>query len=665
MYQVYVNGELFGTSESPTPKYRLSSPKVNVELNKAGSFECVIYPGHAFYNRLIKMKSYVEVFLNNHRIFQGRLLRTEVNSFLETSCYFEGELSYLLDSVQDPGEYEESVSNYFIRLIESHNAQVDYEKQFEVGLITIDEADKKEIFESGSYSDTFSTIQSDLVNQYGGYLWIRDFGGKRYLDYVKDYDQISSQTMEFQSNVVDLTDNVSGEDIFTVLLPLGPSESVTDDEGISTTIMTIESVNGNSKYLKDDELVDRHGWIVKIQNFSDAEDPKDLLDKAKKYMEEHLLGLPETITIKAVDLNYKDQSERPVQLGDKTTIFSRRHDIHKDLTCVSIEYDLAQPWETTYEFGKPIQDLSQKYTSTVRSIDAAIQGHTNVINQMNSVINKQGEDIKINARDIEVNARDIAVNARDIAVNAENISLRATKEEFNDLNQRTKYMEAEIEIHAGEIALRAKTEYVDWLDKKHTGEEERMYSRIQQAEIDISNGQINMDTLSANLYGEVDRIDKTYETLSKYVDEVGESVTDAYVKINSNTANIALKADSTVVDEVGKRVTAAEVSIDGLKGEIELKVDKNGVIAAIRLSPETVTIQASKINLSGYVTSSQLNATNANFDNLIAGNTTATYIKARTLSSTYLVTDNISMANHSWTSKSIDVNGTTIHYLGW
>ena len=72
-----------------------------------------------------------------------------------------------------------------------------------------------------------------------------------------------------------------------------------------------------------------------------------------------------------------------------------------------------------------------------------------------------------------------------------------------------------------------------------------------------------------------------------------------------------------VVDGQGvhQRVTKAQgdathalSSIDILEEKIELKVNKNGVIAAIRVSPEEVKIQASRINLEGYVTTDMLSA---------------------------------------------------------
>src|SRR5690606_20048713 len=47
-----------------------------------------------------------------------------------------------------------------------------------------------------------------------------------------------------------------------------------------------------------------------------------------------------------------------------------------------------------------------------------------------------------------------------------------------------------------------------------------------------------------------------------------------------------------------------------LSDKIQLKVDKNGVISAINLSPETVKLQASKINLDGYVEAKHIKSLN-------------------------------------------------------
>lgn len=73
------------------------------------------------------------------------------------------------------------------------------------------------------------------------------------------------------------------------------------------------------------------------------------------------------------------------------------------------------------------------------------------------------------------------------------------------------------------------------------------------------------------------------------------------------TSEVAsLYATKSTVDSLGNRVTAAESSIKVNADNINLKVSKNGVVAAINASPETITISASKIDLEGKVTFSML-----------------------------------------------------------
>jgi hypothetical protein len=75
------------------------------------------------------------------------------------------------------------------------------------------------------------------------------------------------------------------------------------------------------------------------------------------------------------------------------------------------------------------------------------------------------------------------------------------------------------------------------------------------------------------------------------------------------TSEVAsLYATKTTVNSLGDRVTSAEASIKVNADNITSKVSKNGVISSINQSSESVTINASKINLSGQVTMSMLNS---------------------------------------------------------
>lgn len=117
-------------------------------------------------------------------------------------------------------------------------------------------------------------------------------------------------------------------------------------------------------------------------------------------------------------------------------------------------------------------------------------------------------------------------------------------------------------------------------------------------------------------------------------------VTQAEVRIDGANAAISLKADATTVAGLENRVSSAEVRIDGLNGEITLKVSKNGVISSINQSAENVTISASRINLSGYVTASSLNAEIASINKFFAGTATAGAMRITVLNVTDALTYN-------------------------
>lgn len=85
-----------------------------------------------------------------------------------------------------------------------------------------------------------------------------------------------------------------------------------------------------------------------------------------------------------------------------------------------------------------------------------------------------------------------------------------------------------------------------------------------------------------------------------------ETITLQGQKIDLNTISIS---------ENGDRISSAEIRLNSAEANILLKVDRDGVISAINLSPESVTIQSNKINLSGYVTADQLSTEIANINN--------------------------------------------------
>lgn len=125
------------------------------------------------------------------------------------------------------------------------------------------------------------------------------------------------------------------------------------------------------------------------------------------------------------------------------------------------------------------------------------------------------------------------------------------------------------------------------------------------------------------------------------LDDLGNRVSSAEIAIDGVNATIALKAEKTVVDALGERVSSAEIALDGANAAIELKVSKDEVVSAINMTTEEVTISSSKINLSGYVTATQLNAVKAEIENLRTGKTKSDLILATTVN-----TGGLTLAGH-------------------
>lgn len=155
----------------------------------------------------------------------------------------------------------------------------------------------------------------------------------------------------------------------------------------------------------------------------------------------------------------------------------------------------------------------------------------------------------------------------------------------------------------------------------NAGEINKIEGRVSQAEIDIdgANAQIALKASQSDL------------------DALGERVSQAEIDIDGANAAIALKASQTDLDALGNRVSSAESSIKVNADNIELKVSKNGVISAINQTAESVKISASKINLEGYVTASELSALEANFGNLTSGTTQASHLYTQNLTATNTV----------------------------
>lgn len=172
-----------------------------------------------------------------------------------------------------------------------------------------------------------------------------------------------------------------------------------------------------------------------------------------------------------------------------------------------------------------------------------------------------------------------------------------------------------------EIGEKADLTYVDGklVHKADKETLEAVSGRVEIVEKDIVDiegeltSKISQTVYETDMNGVVQRFIQNETTLSQHskalnskvekslFDTLSGKVSDAETNIAQNAEKIDLKAEKTVVEGIDGRLSEAEGSITLMSEEIELKVGKDGVIAAINVSPELIKLDANKIDLRGDV----------------------------------------------------------------
>lgn len=354
MFMVYCDGQLL--YHSGLDSMQIGNPNLELEVNKSGSFTFTLYPTHPRYGMPEKLKSIITVYQDDYLLFRGRVLDEETTWYNQTYYACEGELAFLLDSILRPYEFSGSITEYLDMLLTSHNAQVDEEKRFVLGNVTVTDPNDYIVRSNIDYTSTWTEMQDKLINLLGGYLTIRHEDGVAYLDYVQDFTLLSPQKIEFGKNLLDLTRIRKGADIATVLIPLGAK--LTDDEGKETDKrLTIESVNGGVDFIEDAEAIAQYGIIVKTAIFEDVTEPENLKTKGIAQLAQLVKPLG-TIEVTAADMASAGQDIASFHLGTYVQASSAPHGIDQRFLIRKLSLRLLSPAENRMTLGGTLTGLS-------------------------------------------------------------------------------------------------------------------------------------------------------------------------------------------------------------------------------------------------------------------------------------------------------------------
>ena len=382
MYKVYSDDYLLYNPEIESLK--IFSPKLELELNKTGSFDFLIYPEHPYFDKLEKLNSIITVYQDDYLIFRGRILNEQQGFYNEKQVTCEGELAFLCDSIQRPydfmsGDRHTTIEELFTFFITNHNAQVAEDRQFKVGNITVTDPNNYIVRSDSTYLNTWDSINQKLIETNGGYLWIRHEADGNYIDYLEDFNTISNQSIEFGKNLLNIDKVIKGEDIATALIPLGAKAEESEDR------LTIESLPDDltgdickkEDYVYSPEAVEKYGWIFKTQSWDDVTQASNLLLNGKAALSE-LINQSITIELNGFDLAAMDKDISGFKLGVYVPVKTTPHGLNNNFLVKKLSIELTNPQNNVLTLGVTYLAFTEQSSGSNVSIDGLVQEIQNV-----------------------------------------------------------------------------------------------------------------------------------------------------------------------------------------------------------------------------------------------------------------------------------------------
>ena len=403
---VFKDGVL--TYDSRLEDYDLQGLRITTGLNKGGTAEIVMPPGHPYANSYVGYKTLVEIYRDGELRFRGRALYPLDDGDNARTVVCEGEMCFLQDAIMRPHLYQLSPAEIFALVIGEYNDQVEPFKQFEIGEVTVTDPNDYVRLESEEAETVLDTVNK-LIERCGGYIVFTTDpdSGARVISWKATIGTTSTQPIEAGENLFGYNSSGANTDLATALIPYGAKTA-------NGERLTIASVNGGLDYITDEAAVAYRGTITKTATWDDVTDPQNLLTKARAYLNECKLFIT-TLTLSALDISYIDKDIESFKVGDRIRVISGAHGLDEYFQLVESSEDLLNPAGSFITLGKEIRTLT--------GLDVAGDSQ-----------NKSGTSQAINAvkKDFEINVKAFL-----------DIALEGTVEELTSL----------IEQKAGEIKL--------------------------------------------------------------------------------------------------------------------------------------------------------------------------------------------------------------------
>ena len=392
LFRVYVDDTLF--YHPKLSKLAITEARVSEDAQSIDSMKLSAPFHHPYISSIRPMASIIVWKLDEEVVFEGRALDAGSDFYNSHSWTCESCLAYLKDSLQPPFEYSGPLRGLLEQFLRVHNETVEEQKQFSLGRVTVTDDNDYIAYSNSDYSITMNAIKDKLIETHGGYLRVRYEGTTKYLDYLADFTEVCSQTVEFGKNLMDVKITKDHTDRITALIPFGAKKTEEDEEGKPVELderIDITEVNHGINYVYDEDAVKEIGWIWTTEVWEDVTKPLNLLRKSKARVAELAAGVT-SMELSIVDESDSDPSIDDIRARMYVNCYSKLHGIDGRYLVLSRTRDYLNPSGNTITIGASgvtLTSTSTKQNKNLASLEQDLFGQSSKID----VISGKVDDI--------------------------------------------------------------------------------------------------------------------------------------------------------------------------------------------------------------------------------------------------------------------------------
>lgn len=357
--------------------------EIKQAVNSIHELEFSIPLDHTMYQKLVQFKSIIEVvnLRDNEIEFVGRVLtmtnEMSTNGFVQ-KVVCEDFLSYLHDSAQWFQKLPNKGSeDYFKIIFDSANVQIEEFKRITPRNITVQSRSDRP-FRYIGYDSSWDTVRERIINNIGGYLTLREFNTRLYVDWTKDIGITKESPIKLGQNIKSASREVDFDGLATIIVPIGAdlqSQNQGQEEDQSPDVtraqLDIRSVNDGKMYLADEELIKEFGFIRKSVIWTEIDNPSILLARGKQYLRNQKIALAKW-TISAVERYLIDSRYSKFRIGNKHKIINAPLSGVETLQILEKKIDILNPQSVDLTIGSQSQSLSA-YQLQTQEADNSIE----------------------------------------------------------------------------------------------------------------------------------------------------------------------------------------------------------------------------------------------------------------------------------------------------